>query len=314
LDLLTPVAVVTDSACGLPAEMLREQRIEVVPFWVQLGTESFVSGVDLHPDGFFQRLRRAPGLPVSTSVPAVARFLEVYRRLATRAKAIVSVHIAGKQSGTCNAAELAGRESPIPVVVIDTETTAMGEGFVALEAARAANLGAPLEAVAERARLVAANVGLVALLESVTYAFKGGRLGLAAGKVGSLLRIQPLIRVQRNHVSLVGQARRRDRGLESLVEKVKDEARDDPVHIAVHYAEDQNEGQKVLDVLRLRLNCVEDFLLRVPVELGVHAGPGAVGIAYYIERANLGLAQQLGKLGEQARQAILSHLPTVDRD
>jgi len=303
------IAIVTDSAAGIPTDIRDAFNIHVVPYYVHLGNESYISGVDIQPDTFFQRLRAESNLSVKTGVPSVSKFVDVYQRVSQWAKGIVSVHVAGKQSGTCNAAELAGRQSSIPVVVVDTGTTAMAEGFIALVAARAAAAGASLDEIVKKARACVPHVSIIALLESVNYTLKGGRLSAAAGKVGSMLHIQPLIRVQGNRVGLVGQVRRRSKGIRSLIDKVIDDVRDDPVHLTVHYAEDESEGQRILDELKTRINCVEYYLTHVPVELGVHAGPGSLGIAYFVERDDLGLKQQLGKLGEQAKKALLSRLP-----
>lgn len=307
------VAIVTDSAAGIPQELISQYAIHVVPYWVHMGSESFISGVTMEPVEFFQRLRSAPELEVHTGVPAVAKFIDTYQSAASWAKSIVSIHVAGKQSGTVNAAELAKQTCPIPVVVLDTETTAMAEGFVVLEAARVAAAGGTLEQVVAKARSIIPNANLVALLESVSYALKGGRLSSAAGKVGSLLSIQPLIRVQGNRVSLMGQARRRSKGLDTLIEKTIEDAKEDALHLTVHYAEDEEEGRGLLETLKGRLNCVESYLTRVPVELGVHAGPGSIGVAYYVERETVGLVQQLeqqlGRFGAQAKEAIRSRLP-----
>ena len=305
-----PVAVVTESAAGMSQALLEQYRISVVPYWVHMGEETYISGETLDPPTFFKMLRDDPDLEIHTGVPGIAKFVQVYERLAVWAKSIVSIHVAGKQSGTYDAACLASEQSPVPVTVLDTETTAMAEGFVVLEAARAAAEGKPAEQVVARAKSVIPNVGLVALLESVTYALKGGRLSSAAGKVGSFLRIQPLIRVRNNRVSMMGQARRRSKGLESLIERVVDEVQGAPAHLTVHFAEDEDEGRGLLETLRARINCVESYLMRVPVELGVHAGPGSIGVAYYAEHENIGLAQQiehkLEQFGHQAKEAIRS--------
>jgi len=309
----TSVAIVTDSAAGLPAPFLERYNIAVVPFWVHMGNESYLSGQTLDPPTFFRRLRAAPELEIHTGVPGIAKFVEIYRSLATKAQSIVSIHITARQSGTCSAAEVAAKESPVPVVVLDTETTAMAEGFTVLAAARAAAEGSSLEQVIARARAAIPNTGVIALLESVTYALKGGRLSAAAGKVGSMLRIQPLIRVKDNKVSIVGQARKRSKGIEALIGKIVDEVRGDPTRLTVHFAEDEDEGQYLLDSLRSRINCVESYLMRIPIELGVHAGPGSIGVAYHVERENVGLVQQieekLEQIGTQAKEAIRSRLP-----
>ncbi len=277
------VAVVTDSAAGIPSALLVRHGIEVLPFWVQMGEDSYQDGIDIDSATFFRRLRAAEDLEASTGVPSVGAFRELYTRLADWAEGIVSVHVAGKQSGTCDTARLAARESPIPVTVIDSGTTAMAQGFLALEAARLAQEGTVLEAVAQRVRRLVPDTGVFALLESVTHAVKGGRLASAARLIGNLLRIQPLVNVSDNKISLAGQVRRRKSGLQLLVDRVVARVEGYPVRITVHYAEDEAEGQSLLETLKEQVNCVESYLTRVPVALGVHAGPGSIGVAYCIE-------------------------------
>lgn len=277
------IALVTDSAAGLPDELLHTFGIQVVSYHIRVGEATFRDGIDLTPETFFPLLRRQQEPDVSTGVPSIETFLEVYQRCASWAEGIVSVHIAGAQSATCDTARLAARQSPVPVVVVDTGTTAMGEGFVVLEAARTAQSGAPLDAVARRAQEVARHAGLMALLESVNYAVKGGRLAKAARLLGAFINLQPLVRVAENRVDLIGQVRRRAAGLEKLIDLVQQRVGTQPVHVAVHYAEDEAEGQQVRAELQRRLNCVEAWLTRIPVALGVHAGPGAIGVGYYVE-------------------------------
>jgi len=317
LNTQAAVAIVTDSASSIPEALRRELRIEVVPYWVNMGQDAYRSGIDLQPDAFFERLRADPEMVVSTGVPAIPVFLEAYRKQAQWAQSIVAVHLAGKQSATCSTATVAGRESPIPVTVVDTQTTAMGEGFVVLEAARLAATGASHDEVVEKAQSAAENAGVIALLETISYVFKGGRLSSAAGAVGSLLKICPMIRVQQNRVGLVGQARRRSKGIATLIEKVVDEAGDDPVHLAVHFAEDEVEGLYVLEELKKLIHCVETHLLRVPIELGVHAGPGSLGVAYYVKRQATVVSKQLERLStyaKGAKETLLSRTPWSQKD
>jgi DegV family protein with EDD domain len=278
-----PVAVVTDSGTSLPAEILEAYNIHVIPFFVHLGGRVYRDRVDIDADAFFAELRTQEEPQVSTSVPPLGEFVALYEQLAEWAQGIVSIHIAGAQSGTCNTARLAAEESPIPVEVIDTETTGMAEGFVVLEAARAALEGLTLQDVVERARAIVPRVDLIALLETVSYAVQGGRLAGAARLIGNFLNIQPLVRVRDNQVSIIGQVRRRTRGLQQLVERVKRQVQEVPVHLVVHYTEDEAEGQRLLARLEAELTCVETYLVRVPIALGAHAGPGAIGVGYYGE-------------------------------
>ncbi len=284
METLYPVGVVTDSATGIAPELLNTYRIGVVPFPVRIGTQTFLDGIDMTPELMFRLLRAQRQPDVSTSMPSIDAFLQLYQRMAEWAKGIISIHIAGKQSGTCNAARLAAEASPVPVMVVDTQTTAMAEGFVVLEAARAAQKGGTLAEVLQQALAVVPKVEVVALLETVNYAIQGGRLKQAARLLGNLLSIHPLVRVAENSVSLVGQVRRYGKGVQQLVDRVIEQAGAMPTHLAVHYSEDHSLGQTILDELKQRINCVEAYLSQIPVPLGAHAGPGSVGIATYIEK------------------------------
>ncbi len=284
---LHPIAVVTDSAAGIPKTLLEKYRIAVAPLAVLMDNESFLDGINIDPPTFFRRLRAQQEPQVKTSIPSPAVFQKIYRQLAEWAQGIVSVHVAGEQSGTCGSARLAAEDSPVPVVVVDSETTAMAQGFVTLEAARAALQGATLHEVVERARAVIPNVEVTALLETINYAVQGGRLASAARLLGNLLRIQPLVRVAENKVGLIGQTRRRRKGLRQLLESIQARVGESPVHIAVHHAGDEAEGRALLEQLQASLDCVEAYLTWVPVALGVHAGPGAVGVACYVEGQGL---------------------------
>ncbi len=319
MSTLAPVGIVTDSAAGLPLGLIRQYRIAVIPFWVMVGGISYRDGIDIRPPQLFKLLREQVKPDATTGVPSVEVFLEAYRRVAKWARSIVSIHLTAVHSAAYRTAEAAATRSDVPVVVVNTGSTAMGEGFVVLEAARAAAKGLGLQEVVRIASRVASRVGVIALLESIDYAVRGGRLASAARLMGSLLRIQGLVRVQADRVSLVGQTRHRKRGREMLVEKIADMAGVSPVHIAVHYSDDKAEGHRLLAMLKARVKCVEEHLLYVPAALGIHAGPGSVGVGFYVEGEGEllpSLRRRIGKFTAQAREVVSeakSHLPKFER-
>ncbi len=274
------IAIVTDTAAGLPAALIERYRLNLVHFWVEVGGHSYLDGVDLTPDAFFDLLRHQPPGTLSTSVPSIETFAHLYRKLAEKAEAILSIHLTEKNSATCNVARLAAEAVSVPVHVINTRTTAMGEGFVVLEAARSLARGLPLDAVIARARHVAEEAGALALLSDIAYAVRGGRVASAARLLGSLLRIHALVAIEDDRLVIAGQARSRKAALNRAIEKVQKRWGDRPVRLAVHYATDRAESANLLERLKSALNCVESYLLRVPPPLGVHAGPDAIGIAY----------------------------------
>jgi len=141
------VAIVTDSAACLPPEVVREYDIHVVPFGLIFGDKVFRDGVDMSPNEFYHMLAEVDDLP-TTSQPAVGDFLRVYEPLSREADAIVSIHIPHEMSGVCSTAQAAARMiEGVPVYVIDSRTAVTAQGFVVLEAARAAAAGADADQV-----------------------------------------------------------------------------------------------------------------------------------------------------------------------
>jgi DegV family protein with EDD domain len=255
--------------------------IEVIPLWVQIDDQSYRDGVDITPLEFFRRLKdKVRG--VRSSQPSPGEFVKFYQRLQEKAEAVVSVHVGGQYSGVLDAARSAAAElSPFLIEVIDTGTVAMAQGFVALAAARAVEAGESLMGVVEKVREIVPKVDLIAALETVEYAVKGGRVAAAARLLNSVLQIKPLVRVQGNQVGIIGQARTRGRVVGRMMDELAERVGDAPLHVAVLYTDAVDEAQRIKDEIVSRFNCVEVYVEAAAPVLGVHAGPGAVGLAYY---------------------------------
>ena len=189
-----PVALVTDSTASLPADVVRERRITVVPLQVVIGAKAYDEGVDdeVTPEMLAEALRE--WVPVSTSRPNPDAMLEVYEKLAADgADAIVSVHISGELSGTFESAQLAARRASVPVTPVDSRQVGMGTGFAVLAAADAIADGADAEAVAAAARQRAASTTSLFYVDTLEYLRRGGRMGAAAALLGSALAVKPIL-------------------------------------------------------------------------------------------------------------------------
>ncbi|MGD1994431.1 MAG: DegV family protein [Anaerolineae bacterium] len=276
-----PIVVATDSGANLPRALAEQFGIEVIPLWVQIDDQSYRDGVDITPLEFFRRLKdKVRG--VRSSQPSPGEFVKFYQRLQEKAEAVVSVHVGGQYSGVLDAARSAAAElSPFLIEVIDTGTVAMAQGFVALAAARAVEAGESLMGVVEKVREIVPKVDLIAALETVEYAVKGGRVAAAARLLNSVLQIKPLVRVQGNQVGIIGQARTRGRVVGRMMDELAERVGDAPLHVAVLYTDAVDEAQRIKDEIVSRFNCVEVYVEAAAPVLGVHAGPGAVGLAYY---------------------------------
>ena len=200
------VAVVTDSAASLPASLREQYDIEVVPLTLVLDDHLYPDGMDGNAQ-FYQALKASHHPPTTTSA-SPGSYLEAFKRAAARAPAIVCITVSSKFSGTYNSAlqgaEMLAEERPnVPVEVIDSESATMAEGFVAVEAARAAAAGADLADVAKRAREVVPKVGIIAVIDTLEYLARGGRVPRVQAWASALLSVKPIIELRDQEVRLV---------------------------------------------------------------------------------------------------------------
>jgi DegV family protein with EDD domain len=270
------VAVVTDSTASLPPGVA-DELLTIVPLHVVI-------------DGF-SRAEGGPGLSgevadalrenrkVTTSQPPVEQFEETYRSLfAAGAEEIVSVHLSSDISGTCAAARIAAERMQRPVRVVDSRTIAMAAGFAALAGARAAQTGTAddvIRVVGERA----ARARTYFSPASLDYLRRGGRIGAASAMLGSVLAVRPILQIGDGVVQPYERVRTVARARARLAELAAEAAEElGTVEIAVHHLDDADGA----DELAVRLAGMGDGLVQVAevsAVLGVHVGPGTLGVA-----------------------------------
>ncbi len=214
------VKIVTDSTADLPSDIVSELGITVVPANVRFGNDDYKDGVDLSADEFFDKLLNGPDFP-TTSQPSIGEFQgPAYERIAAQdgVDGIVSVHVSGKLSGTMNSATQGANQAAVdcPIEVLDTRQASMGSGLAAIAAARAAQGGAGAEETADAARSAIARSQCFALLDTLEYLIKGGRIGKARGAIGKLLRIKPMIILRDGEVNDLAKERTHVRAIARL--------------------------------------------------------------------------------------------------
>ncbi|MEA3459195.1 MAG: DegV family protein [Chloroflexota bacterium] len=278
------IAIVTDSIACIPAELIEKYDIHVVPDLVIFGQRAFRDGVDITPKQFYRMLREAETLP-TTSVPSIGDFLRVYARLSREAEAIVSIHVPKELSALFTTAQAAARLiDSVPVHVIDSRTVTMAQGFVVLAAARAAAEGQDLAEVARRVEALIPKVNFFFTLETLEYLQKGGRIGRAAALVGSVLKIKPILYINEGRIDVLEKVRTKRRAVERMVELMEEKVGSNPVHAAVLHADTLDEADRLKEEVAARFNCRELHLAEVSPVIGVHTGPGLMGVAFYSER------------------------------
>jgi DegV family protein with EDD domain len=218
--------------------------------------------------------------PVTTSRPSPERFSDAYTAAAEAgADAIVSVHLSGAMSGTVEAARLAAEAAPVPVRVVDTGTIGMGLGFAALSAAAAALAGGSLDEVAKAAMQraqISRSLFYVATLEHLR---RGGRIGAAAGLLGSALMVKPLLGIEDGRIAPLEKVRTASRAMARLEELAVETAGTRSVDIAVQHLAAAGRAEALVARLRERIpHLVDVYVGEVGPVIGVHVGPGMVGV------------------------------------
>lgn len=277
------VKVVTDSVSDIPANIVEELGITVVPAYVRFGNTDYKDGVEITTEQFFDRLLNGPDYP-ATSQPSVGDFSEAYESVADGAEGIVSVHVSSKLSGTINSAQQGAgmADAGCPIEIVDTLQASMGSGLSTIAAARAARDGGSLEEVAAAARDAAGRSQCICLLDTVEYLVKGGRIGKAQGMVGSLLRIKPLIIVRDGEVDSFARERTRRKGISRLQTAAAEYA---PLRAAaVMYSTSRDEAERLAQALSASMSGEDQpIVARFGPALGTYVGPNALGISLLSE-------------------------------
>ncbi len=218
------VRIVTDSTADLPADLVGDLGITVVPCQLMWGDDTYRDGLDIPPDEFYRRLAGSANAP-RTSQPAVSSFVTVYRRLLEDegAEAIVSVHVAGNLSGTLNSAWAAAQSLPEPwrVRAVDSGQVSMGLGWAVVGAARLARDGAGPEEVESGASALLSGVRTAAMIDTLDNLYKGGRISQFTALMGTALQIKPLVSLHGGVITVWSKVRTRSRAVQALAEKIR---------------------------------------------------------------------------------------------
>lgn len=270
------IGFVTDSTSDVPAEVAGRHGIEVVPALVNIDGKSYADGTEISREEFYTRLPEMRP-PPTTSAPSVGSIQERYEKLLKAgATSIVSIHPPNELSGIFNAARLAAQEFGQRVTVLDSGQLSLGLGFQVILGAEAAARGALLDEVTALVVSIRKRVRVAALLDTIEYVRRSGRVSWAAATIGGLLHLQPLIELRHGIVHRLGQARTRLHGIERLVETLNSWG---PLErLAVLHTNAEVAAQQLLDDLKSKV-AVPPLLVNVTTAIGTHVGPNGLGFA-----------------------------------
>lgn len=271
------VSVITDTAAALPAELVQQHRIGIVPLWLHVGSDSYRDG-ELPLEDLVARFDE----PIKTAAPSPGEIIETIES-AGRDNPTVVFTVASAMSSTHEAAILAARQAGGDIRVVDTCTAAGAQGLVVLHAARAAATGADADAVEAAARQAMERVRLIATVPDLDRLAQSGRVPDAARRIGNRVGVQPLFEFREGRARPLRPAFSREAALGRIVERCAAE-RDDAgaLHVAVLHAVDDTAG----DTLRERVDLLQPATCFVgpfsPVMVA-HTGAGLAGLAWWSE-------------------------------
>ncbi len=267
-------AIVTDSTSDIP-EYLREQlNIHVIPAILIIQGKSYLDGEGISREEFYTKL---PGMNESptTASPSIEAFKSIYNELFSKGfSEILSIHLPELLSGIVNTARIAAEEFGEQVKVIDSGQISMGLGFQVIEAARAASANLSMDYILDKVNSVRKNTRLFAMLDTLEYIHRSGRVSWAQAQIGSLLKIKPFLEVSEGSVINRGRVRTRRKGVNHLVEKLQELAPID--QLALLHTNAEYEAKKFL--ARLALPEIDNpIIVNVTTVIGNHVGPNGLG-------------------------------------
>jgi DegV family protein with EDD domain len=285
-----PVAVVTDSTASLPATVVAERGIRVVPLQVVIGAQVYDEVLEdgatgssggATPAMVAEALREFR--PVSTSRPTPSALLEVYEQeAAAGASEIVSIHLSGEMSGTFESAQLAAKDAPVPVHAVDSRQVGVATGYAALSAAETVAAGGTAAEAADAARRRAAAATSLFYVDTLEYLRRGGRIGAAAAIFGGALSVKPLLKIDQGRVVNLEKVRTAGKALNRLEALVLEAAGDDQVDVCVAHLASHDRAEQLAErldeELADNLGGRDVWCTELGAVLGAHVGPGMVAV------------------------------------
>ncbi len=272
------IAIVTDSTSDLDTGMLQEFGIEILPLHVVYHDREYLDRVNIEPDEVYENMDNE--VP-TTSLPSPAEIANLFSRLREeKFTHVLSMHISSGLSGTYETVCQVAREYKEMVFeVLDSKSLSMGLGFPVLEAAHELRRSMDFQRVINVAKTVSQQTKMYFVLSTLEYLKRGGRIGYVSGTLGELLNIKPIITVNNEGKYITyAKVRGRDQSLKKLFDILSENTQEARYNVAIVHGGAEQEARKLWQKARQLPNIVELLFNQISPVMGVHTGPGLVGI------------------------------------
>ena len=275
------VRIIIDSTTDLAPEL--QGQVEVVPLTVSFGTEEYIDGVTITHEEFYSKLIESDVLP-TTSQATPAAFAEVFEEVAAAGDSAVVITVASQLSGTCQSARIAAEDYD-NIYVVDSGSVTLGAGILAEYALRCARSGMTAAEIAGLLEKKKEDICLIAMLDTLEYLKKGGRISAAVAFAGGLLNIKPVVNVKDGVINMLGKARGSKQGNNLLVQEIEKTGGIDfdmPILLGYSGLSDALLKTYITDSAPLWENGIDTLrYTSIGSVVGTHAGPGAIAAAFF---------------------------------
>ncbi len=271
---------------AFPKSLVESLHIQTVAYYIHRGTEVLRDLVTIQRDEFLRWLMTARFFPTTAS-PGPGDYFEAYKGLANAGKdEIISIQMSSKASGGFQAATVAQammkEECPdVRIEVVDTLNASLCQGWMVIEAARAALAGLSLDCITATVKRMIPISHMIQTADTLKYLYMGGRIGKAQQLLGSVLNIKPLVGMEDGVIVPLGRAHSRGQAYQQMADMVAEAIGKGKAKIAYVHAGAQREAEKIKTLVELRVDVVESLVAELSPALAVHTGPGTAGLCYY---------------------------------
>ncbi len=278
-------AIIIDGSSAMSDAVQQDFGFHLLPVHVLFGDDEFTPGVDLTPAQFYEKLVSSK-TPPTTAAPSLGECVEIYQRLVREGfRSVLVITVINEASVTHTVAKAAAQQvSGARIEVVDSRTTAAGITLIATACARVLRAGRGFDEAVALARRLAGRVQILALIDTLEYLRRGGRVSGAQAAFGALLSIKPIVEVKDGDRVLIDKVRTRERGVERLKQLIEERVPPGSrIHACAMHTNNPERAHALGEWVQQRFHCVEFWTAEAGPIIGTHTGPGVSGLCWYRE-------------------------------